>query len=256
MALVQCNFFSSVLELCCSMSVILPEPKVKKASRNPRRIRYPTLYLLHGLSDDHTIWQRRTSIERYVEGRGLAVVMPAVHRSFYTDTTFGYRYWTFISEELPMLARYFFPLSDARENNFVAGLSMGGYGAFKLALSYPDRFAAAASLSGAVNVANFIKEGWPEGKLIFGNYRQTHGGPNDLFALAEKVAKSKVQPRLFQCCGTEDFLHQDNIRFRDHARKLGLDLTYDEGSAEHEWGYWDKMIQEVLDWLPLRKLGK
>jgi S-formylglutathione hydrolase FrmB len=182
--------------------------------------------------------------------------MPAVHRSFYTDTTFGYRYWTFISEELPMLARYFFPLSDAREHNFVAGLSMGGYGAFKLALYYPDRFAAAASLSGAVNVANFIKEGWPEGKLIFGNYRQTHGSPNDLFSLAEKVAKSQVQPRLFQCCGTEDFLYQDNLRFRDHARKLGLDLTYEEGPAEHEWGYWDKMIQKVLDWLPLKPISK
>jgi len=252
MAFIQCDFFSNVLELCCSMNVILPEPKVKKVRTVPRRQRYPTLYLLHGLSDDHTIWERRTSIERYVEDRSLAVVMPAVHRSFYTDTTFGYRYWTFISEELPMIARHLFPLSDARENNYVAGLSMGGYGAFKLALSHPDRFAAAASLSGALDVAGFSKEGWPEAKLIFGNYRQTHGGPNDLYTLAAQVAQSGIQPRLFQCCGTEDELYKDNIRFRDHARKLGLDLTYEEGPAVHEWGYWDKMIQKVLDWLPIQ----
>lgn len=94
-------------------------------------MKHPTLYLLHGLSDDHTIWLRRTSIERYVASMGLAVVMPAVHRSFYTDMDKGYRYWTFISEELPALARSFFPLSDKREDNFAAGLSMGGYGAFK-----------------------------------------------------------------------------------------------------------------------------
>jgi putative tributyrin esterase len=92
-----------------------------------------------------------------------------------------------------------------------------------LALSYPNRFAAAASLSGALNVVNFVKEDWAEGKLIFGNYRQTHGGPNDLFALAAKVAQSELRPRLFQCCGTEDFLYQDNLRFRNHAQKLGLD---------------------------------
>ena len=253
MALIHCDFFSNVLELCCSMTLILPEPKVRKLGTNPRRVRYPVLFLLHGLSDDHTIWQRRTSIERYVDEYGLAVVMPAVHRSFYTDTTFGYRYWTFISEELPMVARHLFPLSDARENNFVAGLSMGGYGAFKLALSYPNRFTAAASLSGALNIANFLKEDWPEGKFIFGNYRQTRGGPNDLFALANKIAQSDVKPRLFQCCGTEDFLYQDNLLFRDHARKLGLDLTYEESPATHEWGYWDRMIQKVLDWLPLRE---
>ena len=257
MALIHCDFSSNVLELCCSMDVILPEPQVKKKGTNPRRVLYPALFLLHGLSDDHTIWQRRTSIERYVEGRGLAVVMPAVHRSFYTDTTFGYQYWTFISEELPMVARHLFPLSDAREKNFVAGLSMGGYGAFKLALSYPDRFAAAASLSGALHVANFVKEeDWPEGKLIFGSYRKTRGGPNDLFALAAKASQSKIKPRLFQCCGTEDFLYQDNLRFRDRAKKLGFDLTYEEGPATHEWGYWDMMIQKVLDWLPLQKTGK
>ena len=198
---------------------------------------------------------RRTSIERYVAPLGLAVIMPAVHRSYYTDMVHGYKFWTFISEELPAIARSFFPLSDAREDNFVAGLSMGGYGAFKLALRCPDKFAAAASLSGALDVSWLTREvdKKEEFKNIFGDLEKLSGSENDLFYLAEKLAKSdEPKPMLYQCCGTEDFLYEDNIRFRDWARELGLNLTYEEEPGTHEWGYWDKKIQRVLEWLPLR----
>src|SRR4051794_16892096 len=116
----------------------------------------PVLYLLHGLSDDDTIWLRRTSIERYAAPLGLAVVMPQVHRSFYTDQAYGGRYWTFLSGELPELGGSLFRLSDRPGDTFVAGLSMGGYGALKWALRQPQRFAAAASLSGAVEVTRLL----------------------------------------------------------------------------------------------------
>ena len=110
------------------------------------------LYLLHGLTDDHTGWQRYTSIERYADEAGLAVVMPAVHHSFYTDEVHGHAYWTYVSEELPALVHRLFRVSDRPEDTFAAGLSMGGYGAVKLALSHPDRYAAAASLSGTLDI--------------------------------------------------------------------------------------------------------
>jgi S-formylglutathione hydrolase FrmB len=181
--------------------------------------------------------------------------MPAVQRSFYTDMSYGYRYWTFISEELPALARAFFPLSAAREDNFVAGLSMGGYGAFKLALTHPNRYAAAASLSGAldiVNVAQSEGEDWQtEMQVIFGEVNRLAGSSNDLFYLAQQLATTEVRPMLYQCCGTEDFLYEGNLRFKEWAEPLGLDLTYEAGPGEHEWGYWDRQIQRVLAWLPL-----
>ncbi len=258
MALIHCDFYSEVLDLCMSMYVVLPQPtRADIQKRGKPNHRYPTLYLLHGLSDDHTIWQRRTCIERYVEPLGLAVVMPAVHRSFYTDTAVGYRYWTFISEELPELARAFFPLSAAREDNFVAGLSMGGYGAFKLALTHPDRYAAAASLSGALDMVSAAKEkdeAWQaEIKRIFGNRRNIAGSSNDLFYLAEQIARGKgTRLPLYQWCGTEDCLYPANVRFRKHAQAVGLDLTYEQGPGEHEWKYWDQQIQRVLAWLPLK----
>jgi S-formylglutathione hydrolase FrmB len=253
MALIHCNFYSEVLGLSTSMDVILPQQTTSQIGMQGKvkNSKHPTLYLLHGLSDDQTIWQRRTAIERYVANIGLAVVMPSVARSWYADMVDGPKYWTFISEELPVLARSFFPLSDRREDNFVAGLSMGGYGAFKLALRCPENFAAAASLSGAMD-PYAKRENWPaEFRYIFGD-EPFAGSLNDLFHVAsENIKKGTNLPRLYQWCGTSDFLYQDNLRFRDHARKLGLDLTYEEGPGDHAWEHWDRQIQRVLQWLAI-----
>ncbi|PYI55854.1 alpha/beta hydrolase [Paenibacillus flagellatus] len=248
MAFIQCNFTSDTLAIGATMNVLLPDPKPGQ----PADRKYPTLYLLHGLSDDHTAWMRWTSIERYARTKEIAIVMPAVNRSFYTDMVGGYPYWTFVSEELPAKARAYFPLSDKREDTFAAGLSMGGYGAFKLALRRPDLFAAAASLSGALDLRNG-HERWPRDYgYIFGQ-----GAPvpadDDLFRLAEKVAASGgPKPKLYQACGTEDFLYEANRAFLGHAQSLGLELEYEEGPGGHDWAYWDAYIRRVLDWLPIR----
>ncbi len=237
------------------MDVILPEPKPRTVADCPSRpALLPCLWLLHGLSDDHTIWQRRTSIERYVDGLELAVVMPAVARSFYTDMRHGGRYWSFVSEEVPAVARSLFPLSPLREHNFAAGLSMGGYGAFKLALRHPERYAAAASLSGALDLAG--RAAGPDMsadmRLIFGDPPAVAGSDDDLLALAGRVAgmADALHPQLFQWCGTDDSLYAENQTFRDHAQKLGLPLTYTESPGGHSWSCWDLQIQHVLSWLP------
>lgn len=261
MALLHTNFFSDSLGMASSVDVILPETagtgQIGMASGRTDGLP-PCLYLLHGLSDDHTIWQRRTSIERYVAPLGIAVIMPTVHRSFYTDMTSGYAYWTYVSEELPRKVATLFRVSTAREDTFVAGLSMGGYGALKLALRCPDRFAAGASLSGALDMARRAEapdeERSRDVELIYGDPASVRGSDNDLFALAERVAAlpAEQRPALFQYCGTEDFLYDDNVRFRDQALSLGLPLTYEEEPGSHEWGFWDRWIQRVLAWLPIR----
>ena len=259
MIVTEVKFFSNVLALRSTMNVILPQ-RPPEALGTPLK-KYPVLTLLHGYTDDHTAWTRWTSIERYAEKYNLAVVMPAVHNSFYTDMVHGGKYFTFVTEEVPAVTRDLFPLSATREDNFVAGLSMGGYGAFKLALTCPEKYAAAASLSGAVDMRESVKEhddpgnaAWLENmRDIFGDLDKFPGSPHDLFALAQKVSQSKVKPRLFQYCGTEDFLYTDNIRFRDFIRPLGFDYTYEETPGDHAWGYWDAMIQKVLAWLPLKQ---
>lgn len=158
-----------------------------------------TMYLLHGMSDDQTIWQRRTSIERYVSQLGIAVVMPTTHLAFYTDTTYGMRYWTYISEELPKICREFFPqMSDKKEDNLAAGLSMGGYGAWKLGLGASETFGAAASLSAVWILLRMLEDIWRaiarDAALfrgIYGSLEQLEGSDNDLMALAKKLKTSE-----------------------------------------------------------------
>src|SRR5215213_755190 len=218
MAHVRCDFFSDVLGLSTSMTVVLPQATSAQIGMTGAAGEGlpPVLYLLHGLSDDDTIWLRRTSIERYAAPLGLAVVMPQVHRSFYTDEAVGGRYWTFLSEELPALVYSFFRLSDRREDTFVAGLSMGGYGALKWALRDPQRFAAAASLSGALDLERLRATGpRPEDPSLFRRVlgeEPAAGTANDLFALADGADASKL-PRLWVGCGTSDVLFDDNVRF-------------------------------------------
>ncbi|MCM3128257.1 alpha/beta hydrolase [Paenibacillus provencensis] len=261
MAFMQCHFYSEVLGLNTTMHVILPQQTFSQIGVDTKQGHgpYPTLYLLHGLSDDDSIWLRRTSIERYASAMGIAVVMPNGYRSFYTDMAEGSKYYTYITEEVPKLARSFFPLSSAREDNFVAGLSMGGYGAMKIALSRPEEYAAAASLSGAVDMAAHYDKlkvheeaRSVEFKRIFGD--KIEGTENDLLHLLKECDQQPgPKPKLFQCCGTEDFLYEDNLSFRSAAEQTRLDFTYTEGPGEHEWGYWDARIQDVLNWLPLQK---
>ena len=254
MALVRCDFFSDVLGFSTSMTVILPQTTTGQIGMTGRTSggAFPTLYLLHGLSDDDTIWLRRTSIERHVAELGLAVVMPAAHRSFYTDEYYGRPYWTFLTEELPQVAGRFFRLSDRRADTFVAGLSMGGYGAFKWALRHPERFAAAASLSGALDVASRLYQ--PPNTADPRMWQRILGGqpiadtPNDLFHL---IAQAKEPPPLYLCCGTDDVVYDDNVRFVEACRRHGVTLESQLGPGAHEWGYWDAKIQDVLAWLPL-----
>jgi putative tributyrin esterase len=259
MALIRCDFYSGVLELSTSMTVILPQAasaqpdmKVIASDAGP----HPVLYLLHGLSDDDTAWLRRTSIERYAEARGLAVVMPQVHRSFYADEVHGGRYWTFLSVELPQIVESFFPISRRREDTFVAGLSMGGYGALKWALREPHRFAAAASLSGALDIASAeLESSRPElYERVFGD-RSVAGTANDLVGLLQSVASRADLPAFYVACGLEDELVTQNLRFIEAAEASGVPLTTQLTPGRHEWGYWDTEIQQVLSWLPMHRRG-
>ena len=256
MAIINCEFHSEALQADTAMNVILPQ----NARAKTKDGKLPALYLLHGLSDNESGWLRRTSIERYVLPYGIAVVMPDGGRSFYTDMNRGGKYWTFMTEELPALCRSFFPLSGLREYNYVAGLSMGGYGAFKMALGKPDVFAAGASLSGAMDMASLCVERTEiseEFINIFGDLKKIKDSDNDLFYLAKRVSqRKKNKPMLYQCCGTSDFLYEANVKFKAHCENISLPLSYEEAPGDHNWAFWDEYIQKVLKWLPLPELAE
>ncbi|MFQ6485071.1 alpha/beta hydrolase [Brachybacterium epidermidis] len=222
------------------------------AAADGERPGVPVLYLLHGLSDDCTIWERRTSIERYAGEKGIAVVMPEVRRSFYTDEAVGEKYWTWVADELPQLIARTFRVSTAREDTFVAGLSMGGFGAFKLALNRPGQFAAAASLSGVMDLAGLdLSEHAGSMARRIWDGRDIAGTEDDLLGLLRAAHPGHIPP-LFLDCGTEDSLVDGNREFIALAGECGHDLASRLRPGAHTWDFWDEGIRDVLDWLPTR----
>ncbi len=271
MALLHVNFPSETLGLSRSIDVILPDEArdVGPGGKTPGK-RFPVLWLLHGASDDHTIWQRRTSIERYVSDLGLAVVMPSVELSYYANMAHGFDYFDYVTVELPKLCSGYFPLSTRREDNFVAGLSMGGYGALKAGLTHPGRYAAIGCLSagnfpaGPVPLAaSTMKTGTPAGSIPFNSFgiegetdlrncAALMGGENDCFHLLDRcLASGGPVPRVFHACGANDFLIENVHLTRDYfqARADRFRYEYHEAPGVHSWEFWDHWIQEFLAFL-------
>ncbi len=246
MALFHVNFASDALKTCVSANVIIPQNTKsmigidQSASDSPCK----TLWLLHGLSDDYSTWMRRTSVERYALKHNLCVVMPSAGRSFYTDSVLG-KYYTYISEELPSVMRNFFRcISPAREDNYIAGLSMGGFGAMKIGLSHPERYAGIASFSGCFDLDERTDNSkFPFG-LLFGSKEEFLTSNNNVFRLAENCIE---KPRIYIWCGTEDSLLDGNRKFAAHLERLGYQPDYNESPGVHRWEYWDQQLEIVLD---------
>jgi putative tributyrin esterase len=257
MALIQCSFFSEALELGTHMTVLLPQTAAGQVgvSGSTATAAPPVLYLLHGLTDDDSAWTRYTSIERYASARGLAAVMPQVHRSFYADETYGMKFWTFLSDELPRTVQSLFRVSDDPARTFVAGLSMGGYGAMKWALRQPDRFAAVASFSGALDLA-YIQEYdlRPHIRALTARVfagRTVQHSDEDLFHLVKTADRTRL-PKLTVRCGTDDVLMAQNERFVATCRQHGVPVDAEFGPGAHEWGYWDRQIEPWIKGLELQ----
>lgn len=246
MALAHIDFYSNLLGRPMQVYAVLPDAA-------PPKDGLPTLFLLHGMTDDHTMWQRRTAIERYADEKNIAVIMPSTHLGWYTNTRAGERFFDYISDELVRILRRMLPgLTRKRQLTFVAGLSMGGYGALKCALHRPDVFSKAASLSGALDIHQLVLNPMPLGRPfcwvdVFGPREEIPGSENDLFHAAQSCRENR--PEIWMWCGTEDELCPSSRRMRDHLQKLGYTLTYHETPGDHSWKYWDREIQNVLEWL-------
>ncbi len=252
MALINIKFSSTVLGRQSDINVIIPQRATGGEigiDNNAKDVKYKTLVLLHGLSDDNSIWLRRTSIDRYATERGIAVIIPDGERGFYTDNAYGDKYYTYITQEVLKVAREYLPLSDKREDVFVAGNSMGGYGAIKMALKNPEIFSAGAGLSSVADVEKFMNERAPYLKeRIFGSMGQVPC-EEDLFYLAKAGEKKELKARIYMGEGFGDFMYEENVRLKNLFETLDYDFTYVESAGIHNWAFWDEYIQYVLSWL-------
>jgi putative tributyrin esterase len=237
MPFLEFRYFSSVLQKHTAANLILPKQDMPRP--------YHALLLLHGLSDDHTIWSRRTSVERYVENLPLIVVMPDGGRGFYVDAEQGYAYGSALGEELPRLLEGYFRIDGGW---CASGLSMGGYGALRLAFAYPDRFRSACSHSGAVGFGTHPEYLHDEARgeefrRLLGD--DPRGGPNDLYALAARMDPSQRPVMRFDC-GVDDYLLGDNRAFHAHLEAAGVPHEYEEHPGGHDWEYWDRHVADGI----------
>ncbi|WP_270740616.1 alpha/beta hydrolase [Lactococcus formosensis] len=249
MAIINIEYYSEVLGMNRKFNVIYPEAS-KTGVKDGNDI--PVLYLLHGMSGNEDSWLIRTGIDRLIRHTQLAIVMPSTDLGFYTNTNYGMRYFDAIAKELPQVVHNFFPnLSTKREKNFIAGLSMGGYGAFKLALA-TEKFSYAASLSGALDMTD-LKEQSAENEAywtgIFGDLDHFNDSENSILYLAEHHTGEK--PKLYSWCGEQDYLISGNNRAAQLLEEKGFELRYENAPGTHEWYYWTKQIETVLKWLPI-----
>lgn len=262
MALAQVNFLSNALKRKVTFNAILPSDALSPYDQQERTGPWKTLYLLHGIFGDFTDWVHNTRIRLLAESRNLAVIMPSGDNGFYLDHAGrGDLYGEFIGRELVQATRAMFRLSDRREDTFIAGLSMGGYGAIRNGLHYHETFSHVAGLSSALityhfenpdNLKHMLYLGDRYYEETFGDLEKVKGSDRDPEALVRRVLdKGAEMPNLYLCCGTEDFLLAQNRRFRDFLDAQGVAFTYVEGPGAHDWAFWDAYIEKVLDWLPL-----
>jgi len=259
MAFMRFSFLSEILGYHTSVNIILPfEMQLEDHERVDQEGKYSVLYLLHGGGGNQDDWIRFSSIERYAEKYGIAVVMPDVSgSSFYTDMVHGYQYFTYLSEELPSVMESYFPIGGSREKRFVAGLSMGGYGSLKWGLLKPEFFSYVADMSGASLVMElFQRDGFQhdvaEGKASmfnrnWGGLQKLEGSISDTaYLLKSATSRKDILPKLYVCIGTEDFSYKYTQSFLKYADELGIDILYEEAKGGHDWDFWDKFIVRFI----------
>jgi putative tributyrin esterase len=261
MALIDVNFYSNTLMRNVTYKAVVPTdgpmyPGMEQKEHKP----FKTLYLLHGIMGDYTGWVTCTRIAQIAAKYNMAVIMPSGDNSFYVDQASSCNYYgEFIGRELVEETRKLFPLSTKREDTYIAGLSMGGYGAIRNGLKYHQTFGALAGLSSALIMEQALtsteEAEWAFGKrsyyeAVFGDLSKLRGSDKDVEALIRKIVEEKKDiPNIYLACGTEDFLIEHNRKYRDFLISLNVEHTYVEGKGVHDWNFWDEYIEKVLKWL-------
>lgn len=244
MASITLSFHSEALERTVPLRALVP---LEDAPRVPM----PAMYLLHGLYGSEQDWFQYTRVMLWARAKGLAVFCPAGENGFYVNQAdTGEAYMRYVGEELPAFTRRLFPLSSRREDTFIAGLSMGGYGALNAGLTYPETFGKVAALSAALRPWKRMDK--PQGgcvqrpayaRALFGQDTE----PWDTLTLARQCGARA--PELWLSCGAQDDLLEENIALVDGLRQAGIPAYFDQPPGAHNWDFWDREIQRIIDWL-------
>ena len=253
MAKFEVNFFSYALRHGVDIEVTIPSfsscdylPGIEPTHRLDAK--FPVLYLLHGHGNDRKCWSRYTSVERLAEEQRIAVVAFDTQNKAYNNMPAGDNYFDFLNKELPEFICSMFPVSDRREDTYIAGVSMGGYGTMVHAFSHPERYCAFAAISPAASMRPAEKSKYGRSPAASSNYDSIIEPMDELQARLEEKA---ILPKGYLCIGEQDFLFDSLMDFKKDVDALGLDFTWDIlDGYEHEWRFWDLEIGKFLKWIP------
>lgn len=261
MAIFTMNLLSNALMKETQVTVILPCFNEYEEYNQPDE-KFQTLWLLHGGGESFTQYTTRTNIYRLANNNKVAVVLPDTGTNHYNNIPGGPSYYDYISEELPALLRKHLPLSDKREDNFIFGHSMGGYGAFKCAMDHPENYGAVGLLSTGPQSALQLRSlgigletpGFDRYTRIFGGTDKIPESINDpWWMLAKAVQEKKNLPLIFDGCGTDDRIYAAYRAFLDYADSLGVKIDRWEAPGWHSWDFWNQGLEKFFEWLPLLK---
>ena len=258
----DCQFQSILLRTQVDVKVFLPNPEDFMHPVTDFRERYTfrpfkTLFLMHGLMDNGEQWVENTSITRIAQEAGIALVIPSCGNNFYVNTIYGARYSDFISEELIGFVRALFPLSDKREDNYIWGISMGGYGALRQGFIRPDLFSKVIAMSPTSDIEFTTRFAYAMGvdpEYVIGSWKVLPGSEYDLHTMAETAAKEEKDiPDMLMIIADQDYMVRDNTKFRDCLDKYGFHNEFRTYPGEHNWNFWDRHVPECIDWLTNEK---
>lgn len=267
MAFCNVEFFSQSLNRSVRCCILLPTDQGAYRELQQKKP-FPTLYLLHGMTGSQVGWYRMESLWNIANRYSLAIVMPNGENSFYADSPLtGSAYGTFVSRELVEFTRNTFPFSCKREETFIGGFSMGGFGAIVNGLRNPETFGYIAAFSSALIKRLILRADEEDGldyftriqyQNMFGlqKIQDFEGSDWDYDALAQKLASSeKAKPKIYMDCGTEDIsLYQANLDFKNLLMELGYDVTWDSRPGLHDNVFWNDSLKKAAAFLPIEKL--
>lgn len=260
MSVFKITYLSEALCRAVDLNVIIPFEAPGQPQLLPLKPeKFKTLYLLHGFGGNQNDWLDYTRIRDIAEQNNMAVVLPAGENSFYVDTgIFAAQYGTFFGKELVEYTRKAFPLSDKREDTFIGGFSMGGFGAMRLGCQYHENFSKVFTFSAAFIIDNIAgqKPGYQD---LIGNYDyyvRTFGDldkvkdsdKDPLWCLDQAIAAGQA-PELYIACGVDDFLIAENRAMKQELDKRDVKFQYHESEGTHDWAFWNKNIEPAVKWV-------
>ena len=247
------SFFSNVLQMETNITIVAPN--------NFNSVKaYKVVYLLHGLCGNSGDWVNYTMLPVYAYNYQSIFIMPEVGRSFYSDMTYGFKYFSFVTEELPIICKNVFNILSEREDTAVIGCSMGGYGAIRNGLKYHDTFGYIGAISAALLIDDL--HNWGEGddllssrsfaQSCFGDLNKVIGSDMDpKFLIDDLIANDIEIPKIFMAVGDNDFLYDENIDYYNYLKSRNVDVEFRCSSGEHTWEFCNDYIKEFIEWLPL-----